>query len=725
MLKKILKKINTLLVGISLSTMILSPVAMGKESERLSKKQAESIIQELGLNKPMTLNEFYKKNKYIFPARVQEEMEILVKKFGNEKMPSIEVATSQGKDGEVIPVLRLSSGNQLMNIQVTSDSKQFAKVDNVSLMAEDIVNFDDMFLRLYNGDDKYRKSSTKPVMATAVATKKFEGYPTIDKTTWKKMSQKERAMYILNMRQVLNDSRKVLQLLNKNQKTSQTNNSESFFAKLFLVNAYAEELDVNGDVKVTKDAGTTAPESDTDCVVAGYISKYVNGVCSHKEAKKYYTEGRYNEQVNKKVVEAQKDCSSAQLACNPYIYGTPNGKAICVTISKTGDFQKATHADGPCDKASPLGNLPAKEFIKKDLRNKDRYSADNLTMTAEELEAEYKKQQSDNDKYVENYLKGMLVGDVDFGKALNDDVIGQLVNIKSVFDDEIRRAKESCIAAANTPGKKHEKNFYQACDQLQRRFLHIATYLEKQPGCPDGGKVDALTLRCSCSSGAQANPGAKCSVAPPVVVTPTPGTSDTSTPVNPGDSKACELGGTYCVKGTCTVTGDNGAGAEQKECRLPNKTEDGAKTGGSFWSKVGGFLKAAAPWLLGGVVLFAIYKLWSPKKPSKKSAADYCPNGTIPPCGVSCPAPQVVLGSVCGCAACPPGQTLSNNSSCSCTTTSSVSIVTCADGVTQVSDISLCPVSANYTCWNGTVVTNPINCPVQPVTKPTGVGTDR
>ena len=110
-------------------------------------------------------------------------------------------------------------------------------------------------------------------------------------------------------------------------------------------------------------------------------------------------------------------------------------------------------------------------------------------MSAEELEAEYKKQQLDNDKYVENYLKGMLVGDVDFGKALNDDVIGQLVNIKSVFDDEIRRAKESCIAAASTPGKKHEKNFYQACDQLQRRFLHISTYLEKQPGCPDGGKA--------------------------------------------------------------------------------------------------------------------------------------------------------------------------------------------------------------------------------------------
>lgn len=723
MLKKFLTKINTLFVILSLSTMVLSPVAMGQEAERLSKKQAEGIILELGLNKPMTLNEFYKKNKYIFPARVQKEMEILVKNFGNEKMPTIEVATSQGKDGQTIPVLRLSSGNQLMNIQVTGDDKQFAKVDNVSLTAEDIVNFDDMFLRLYNGDDKYRKVSTKPVVTTAAVTKKFDGYPTLDKTTWKKMNQKERAMYILNMRQVLNDSRKVLQLLNKNQKTSQIEKTNSFFAMLFMENAFAQVLDVNGDVKVTKEAGTTAPVSDSDCVVAGYISKYVNGVCSHKEAKKYYTEGRYNEQVNKKVVEAQKDCTASQVACNPYIYGTPKGKAICVPIASA-QFQRATHADGPCDTASPLGQLPAKDFLKKDLRNKDRYSAENLTLSPEELEAEYKNQQAANDKYVEDYLKGMLVGDVDFGKALSDDVIGQLVNIKSVFDDEIRRAKESCIAAASTPGKKHEKNFYQACDQLQRRFLHIATYLQKQPGCPDGGQVDASTLRCSCSNGAQANPGAKCS-AGPVVVSPTPGTSDTAQPVNPGDTKACELGGTYCVTGTCTITGDNGAGVEQKECRVPNKTEDGAKNGGGFWSKVGGFLKKAAPWLLGGVVLFAIYKLWSPKKPDRKSAADFCPNGTRPPCGVSCPAPQVVLGNICGCAACPPGQTLSNNSSCSCTTTSSVSIVTCADGVTQVSDISLCPVNANYTCWNGTVVTNPINCPVQPVTKPTGVGTDR
>ena len=101
MLKKILtkvaKQLNTLFVTLSLATMVFTPVAMGQEAERLSKKQAESIIQELGLNKSITLNEFYKKNKYIFPERIQKQMEILVKKFGNEKMPTIEVATSQGK----------------------------------------------------------------------------------------------------------------------------------------------------------------------------------------------------------------------------------------------------------------------------------------------------------------------------------------------------------------------------------------------------------------------------------------------------------------------------------------------------------------------------------------------------------------------------------------------------------------------------------------------------
>ena len=138
------------------------------------------------------------------------------------------------------------------------------------------------------------------------------------------------------------------------------------------------------------------------------------------------------------------------------------------------------------------------------------------------------------------------------------------------------------------------------------------------------------------------------------------------------------------------------------------------------------FFITAAPLLLGATVLFAVYKLWSPKKPDRKSAADFCPNGTRPPCGMSCPSPQALLSSgVCGCAACPPGQTVSDQSSCSCTTTTSVSIITCADGMTQVSDISQCPTETNYTCWNGSVVANPINCPTQPVTKPAGVGTER
>src|SRR3989344_8798079 len=69
-------------------SMTISPVAIGQEAKRVSKQQMQTVIDQLGLNKQITLGEFYQKNKYLFPARIQKEIEPLFANFKNQLMPT-------------------------------------------------------------------------------------------------------------------------------------------------------------------------------------------------------------------------------------------------------------------------------------------------------------------------------------------------------------------------------------------------------------------------------------------------------------------------------------------------------------------------------------------------------------------------------------------------------------------------------------------------------------
>ena len=727
MLKKILtkvnKQINALFVTLSLATMVFTPVAMGAEAERLSKKQAESIIQELGLNKSITLNEFYKKNKYIFPERIQKQMEILVKKFGNEKMPTIEVATSQGKGGETIPVLRLTSGKQLMNIQITGDERQYAKFDNVSLMAEDIVNFDDMFLRLYNGDHNNRKKAVGDLEAKA--SKKIairpkivanKNVPHITDAAWKKLSAKEKVKYIYKMRAVWESSKSVLEITEKNKSSSKKDYSFNLIDWLLFTEAIA------------------AGKRSGSCIVLGYVSTYKNNVCSIDTAISSYK--------SKPIVEkAQKFCATKKaFACSPEIFGTPNGEPTCIAKSDPG-FQYATTSKGLCETSSRLASPNDVQFLNDPNKKLGRYSEGNeLEGVLAKIKKENNKEEEENiDKFYADLVK--FAGDSD----LKD--FTEKPKILGAFNAEIELAVNSCRDAAEKSAS-HENKFWDACDQLHRRKLSLKAEADQQ--CKtDNGQNSNITENntCSCPAVPAPTPPAKPPAKPPIAEAPVG--ESCKAPQEPITDKLTEKepakpteevaqggqrGRIVCKSNEERKIETSPLTQSRTEKCIPikdlgfgfGKDDSQGDKKSNFWGGFKSIFVTAAPWLLGALVLFGVYKLWSPKKPDRKSAADFCPNGTRPPCGMSCPAPQAILSSgVCGCTACPPGQTISDQSSCSCTTTTSVSIITCADGMTQVSDISQCPTETNYTCWNGSVVTNPINCPTQPVTKPAGVGTER
>lgn len=425
------------------------------------------------------------------------------------------------------------------------------------------------------------------------ASRLYSGLPQISQQTWAKMSRVDRAHYILNMRAYWTDSLKVLRQIEKNEQRlhgikSKTSRYE-YFMQFFQNEAWAQNssqtqtppvvpsgssssslknkfskiqtplpwgsssssqasdvgLDSEGylkvDMPVFSDTGTSQKSGQltssktpghANCVIFGLISEYVGGSCTKniQTLKKFYSASS-----DKEIFNAIQSCESIKpthMACNPYLYGykTP-GQPHCVEYSEKSNssYQKATHADGPCETVSPLGNALALEnlngtdFLNKDIRGPGRYSTENLKMSQEQLAELYKKQQLENDQYVTNYLKSFLGENVDKikkGFDLDDKLIDKLVNIQNVFNSQIKFARESCEKSTDNPKyKQYDQNFWQACDQLHRRHLFVGQWLEKRIGCEDGGKMDDKSLMCMCPP-SQTNlviPGQKCSVLKPVI----------------------------------------------------------------------------------------------------------------------------------------------------------------------------------------------------------------
>lgn len=751
----------------SLFTLVMAPVAQGAEVRNFNTAQVQSALDQAGLNKQITVGEFYAKNKYLFPERIQKEIEPVMTRFKNQMMPQFEVVTSKGPSGDEIPTIRVSQGHDLINLQMFGEAAKFVKFQNTNLTEIDIINFGDMFTKVLAGDERFRKD----VEAQSQSKKETTGYPAVTSDTWKKMSQNDRAAYIVNMRLLWNDARLVLieeqKKNNSKGKARKTSAIDGLIQKwdalLALISPEVEAADavkkappatskmsappgalIKAPVKAGD--GSNAYVSGSNCLVAGYVSSYTGSKCGvENRFNSYKSESKDGSIVIDELVKAANDeCATRNegIACNPFVYGTPGGKAACVDPKKP-DFQIATHYNGPCESQSSLGSKV--DFLAdEDLKNSKRYESPNMKLSMAELEAKYKEEQKNNPDYVKNYINGMLQfkknNAIDFSKPLTDDSLTAIFEIRRVFNKDIETARLSCEKAASN--KSNETNFWGACDQLHRRFLNVAQFLEKTPGCPDGYKtISETNLKCMCpASKPDVLPGASCNGGATTVPITCPGgkpdpVADRCVPVpsqpSSGDvskppSKKCDA---YPTDDNCECPGggkpnagtkgtEGGAdGAIVYTCKVVAEPGKKADDECGIFCKFGKAVKNnIATILLTGVGLFAAYKLLLVKKPKLNAAADKCPNGAVPQCAQPCPGAQAPVNGICGCPACPQGQS-SPPETCVCSSTAPTTPIpsqyTCADGVTKVANESLCP-KPKVKCWDGTFEENIFNCKEKP-----------
>ncbi len=737
-----LKLFKYIAVLLSIMTMVFSPLAMGKEAERISKKNIQQIVAELGLNKKTTLGEFWEKSKSSMPGYIYKELEMFVKENKNLQMPEVTISSSSSGDGNEVPVLRFTQNGKSHTAQIFGNQSKWATFNAVALSTTDLSRIQDVFKRLEASDikfkneaDKYREDKLKKQKSDAAQKQaseykkdfaRFSGFPRITPQMWQGLSVEQRAGYIVKMQLMDLNARKVLSFSGEGKKSSvkpkESAILENIYKLMLTHSAQAEAgkvtpsaaVQVNGTSVRTKKGVVNIPYNAKSCVVAGYIGAYgkvsnINGEnrdgCSVDIAIATY---KSNENL-KFVQEANDSCvseNSSAVACNPIIYGYPNGKPACID-RRSAEYQHATHFKSPanrdtCDGKSRLASTD--EIIQ--FNEKDYSNVQPREKQIAAIEADQKK---DDFALTKSYIKGVLakrdplmtaiLEKGDWNLALDD----ELVRIQSQFEQEIERAIKTC--ESDITGT-HEKNQKLACDQLHRRWLfversiaslrdsacvkpalYVGKYADGESSIADTAKdktaqnkktIDEKgTELCECPKVDDKTPGKKINfrqscTAAPAVNEPAPEAAAQPEPVAPivADPKKCDK-----------PEGIAGFDYEKCKCEESKKlktNEDGSlECEGTNW----------LPLALGGLGILALIAIFNKTKNPQQPSTPTTPVGCISKCTVGvqnpvscacavvpqmpeCPAPKVGSPPNCQCpeapAFCTLPQKIYNMNTCQC-----------------------------------------------------------
>lgn len=491
-------------------TMTLSPVAMGKQAEKNSADFYKQQVREIGLDKKMTAQQFWDKVKNDLPGYAYFEMEQAVKQNPNALMPKFEVSTSKTSDGQVIPVITFTENGKVTTIQMYGDKDKFMKYNNTFISEADSTQPTAIFKKLIENDPKldkqYRDAIQKEVKRSSKNSKTnvvpANGrFSSMNKNIWKKMTMEQRVSFFIQMRMMYLDAKKVTENNSKSgKKTSSFNQLEMIYKAIFQDAEAQGKPAAPPGYSDNEKLGTSAqkqvitsldgkkkisiPFDAQSCIVAGYVGKYVpmvnnsNGQkrpgCSIEVATAAYAHKTGVEFV----VEANKQCISDKgtsgVACNPIIYGYPNGSPVCVS-SQSDAFQIATHWEGPCDTASRL--TYSKDIV--DTQGKDYSKIVPLSAQLDAIKADQAKQDF---ALTKAFIEGMLTKkdasllalfkEGKWSQSLEDEI----KKMGSQFDKEINEAISICEKDITA---KHEKNQKGACDQLHRRRLFVDEVLNK------------------------------------------------------------------------------------------------------------------------------------------------------------------------------------------------------------------------------------------------------
>lgn len=341
----------------SVFTMCIAPVAQGAAAQD-QKKLINQYLKETGLTtKKMTVGEFYRMVRHVYPHKLQKQMDQWVELNRHEMMPSVEASSFKDADGKEQVRLTLTHAGQSSTLTFTGNEENPLKVNGVSFGRKELMN--------YNSFNQIAAKMAKldPVVAKALKTGKQKPLSKNFVLTYKeftRLTPRQKAEYFVRLRAAADAAQKVYTTRYGAQAMTELNQKYEY-AFRFLFGEEAEAAGLTGK----------------PCIVAGYLSIYgENGSCGGSR------QGAID--LKNKMESNSATCSGNSVSCNPMVYGfAANGGAHCVSRSEVKYATRACNSKSPLRRDDPRSEGEDKKRIIESYLKKVKGQDINLVLNEE------------------------------------------------------------------------------------------------------------------------------------------------------------------------------------------------------------------------------------------------------------------------------------------------------------------------------------------------------
>lgn len=416
--------------GASVFTMCLSPVAQGAAAQD-QRKLINQYVKETGLTtKKMTVGEFYRMVRHVYPPKLQKQMDQWVALNRNQMMPAVEASSYKDANGKEQVRLTLTHAGQTSTLTFTGDEENPLKVNGVNFTRKELMNYN-KFNALAS-----KMAQLDPVVAKSLKTGQQKPLGKNFVLTYKeftRLTARQKAEYFVRLRKAAEAAQQVYTKIYGVQARTEINNKyEWAFHFLFGEEAFA-----------------ASNLTGKPCIVAGYLSVYgENGSCGGNKAGA--------EDLRQKMALGSAQCGGSAVSCNPMVYGfAANGAPHCVSRS---EVKYATRA---CNQKSPL-------------RRDDPRA-----------EGEDKK------RIIESYLKKVKGQDINLvlneeGK-ISQEQYDQISAYLGDLQNFINQAIGECDMAPLKNIQKYREDQVSACNEIKTRAFSLQSFVvAPEPPAPPG-----------------------------------------------------------------------------------------------------------------------------------------------------------------------------------------------------------------------------------------------
>lgn len=326
--------------SLAISTMVTAPIVEAAASKKKYEENVSMYLKQTGLssNKKMTVGEFWKMVRHVYPKDMQGKMDLWVKAHAKDPMPKVMASTYKDGDNNTYVRMILAVGKESHTLTLSENEARALSLNNVVFTEKELLQRKGV---LEKADRELGKKKSSKLDKRVLSTREIARLPL-----------KKQIEYFLKLREAAAAAEAVLAKTGK-RTTAELDLEGS--SRLF-----AGEFSGLLKTLLGEEAFAASWSDGSSCIAAGFVATYKNGSCARP------SEGRnslrssidalpFDERVKS---QANSCVSSGGLPCNPILFGFSSGSSVhCVSRSNV------KYATKECNEMFPLNTKADREKI--------------------------------------------------------------------------------------------------------------------------------------------------------------------------------------------------------------------------------------------------------------------------------------------------------------------------------------------------------------------------